>query len=179
MSKILFEEVQSFRQKTWLLVLIAATSLGVVLPFFYGMYWQIIKGEPWGNRPMTNDGLVATSIAVFVLMGLILWLIFNIRLETRVDEEAIYFRFFPNQWKWSAAYRHEIASYEIRKIGFWGSSSWGFNNYVFKKMKAMTISGNQVLEIKLKNDHRLRIGTQDSVALERAMNKMMNPKYLN
>lgn len=175
MARVYFEEVQSFRQSPWLLMLISVTCFALTIPFLYGLYWQLIMGEPWGNKPMSNAGLVGTSVSVFVLMGLILWLIYNIKLHTRIDEQGLHFRFFPNQWRWQSIMPREIEKYESKVLGFFKTGGRGFHRNSISKFKAMTIKGNHVIEIKVSNGYLYRLGTQDPASFERAMKKMMNP----
>lgn len=57
-----FREVQGFRR--WgLSVLLLTTALGTIGLFGYGIYTRIVKGNPWGDRPMSDGGLIATAIA--------------------------------------------------------------------------------------------------------------------
>jgi len=57
-SAALFEEEQHFRQ-TWLWML--PMSLLLLLVFGFGLYQQLYLGKPFGNKPMSNDGLVIAA----------------------------------------------------------------------------------------------------------------------
>ena len=86
---ILFSEKQKFKQ-WWLLVILLIVN-GVIL---IGIFKQLITDQPFGDKPMSNLGLLLTAIPMLLITLLIL----NIRLNTLIKEDGIYVRFFPFHW---------------------------------------------------------------------------------
>ena len=81
-----FKEVQKFSQ-WWIWVLII--GLGI-LPI-YGIYQQLYLGEPFGDKPMSDMGLVLFA----VLMSALIVLFLSVQLKTEITKYEIYFVFFP------------------------------------------------------------------------------------
>ncbi len=86
---ILFSEKQKFKQ-WWLWVILLIVN-GVIL---IGIFKQLITDQPFGDKPMSNLGLLLTAIPMLLITLLIL----NIRLNTLIKEDGIYVRFFPFHW---------------------------------------------------------------------------------
>ena len=86
---ILFSEKQKFKQ-WWLWVILLIVN-GVIL---IGIFKQLITDQPFGDKPMSNLGLLFTAIPLLLITLLIL----NIRLNTLIKEDGIYVRFFPFHW---------------------------------------------------------------------------------
>ena len=164
-ATVTFREVQGFRQ-WWLWVLLLTTTLGTIGLFGYGIYIQIVKGNPWGDRPMSDGGLIATAIATTVLVAGVAILIFSARLTTEVRSDGLHIRFFP--LKRSFIPFETIASYEartyraIRDNGGYGIR-WG------REGKAYILSGNEGLQLLLKDGRKLLIGSRHATELEAAV----------
>jgi len=160
-----FREVQGFRQ-WWLWVLLPATALGTIGLFGYGIYTQIIEGNPWGDRPMSDAGLLTTAIATTILVAGVAALILSARLTTEVRSDGLHIRFFPLKWK--AINFDTIASYEartyraIRDYGGYGIR-WG------RAGKAYIVGGNEGLQLMLNDGRKILIGSRRAGELEAAM----------
>jgi len=89
-KEILFSEKQKFSQ--WWLWLILIAVNGLIL---FGIFKQIIAGQRFGDKPMSNFGLVITE--AFILTLTILFV--NFRLETLIKKDGVYVRFFPFQFR--------------------------------------------------------------------------------
>ena len=150
---ILFAERQRFNQ-WWLWLLI----LGINGVFFWGTFQQVIKGTPFGDHPMSNTGIVFTSI----LMLSITLLLFNVRLETIIKEEGIYVRFFPFHVKFKFYSRVTIKKAFIRihnPLTEYGG--YGIRLGIMGKGKAFNVSGNKGLQLVFEDDTKLLIGTNE------------------
>jgi len=153
-----FKETQSFRQP-WLMAVLA---LVVGLPL-YGLYEQFGVGSPWGDNPLSDQGLLIYA-AVTVVFAL--WLL-GMNLETRVEDHAVIVKF---HWLWpeksfpmSEIVEAEARSYRpIREYGGWGVR-WG------RSGRAFNVSGNQGVELMLANGRRVMIGSQQPEKLHRAV----------
>ena len=83
--KIEFKEEQKFKQ-WWLFILI---PIGIV-PLI-GIYMQVILGEDFGDKSLSDVGLVLFALFIFALIGLFLIM----KLNTSIDEHGIEMSFFP------------------------------------------------------------------------------------
>ncbi|MBK0371022.1 hypothetical protein [Flavobacterium agrisoli] len=149
--KSVFSEKQKFTQ-WWLWLILIAVGL---IPL-YGLYKQIYLGVPFGDKPMSNSGLVLYSLGTFAVISIF---IFS-ALTTQINSKTIHFGFMPFISK--SLHWNEVASASIVKYGFVGygiriSSSYGM---------VYNVKGNKGLSIQLKNGKRYLIGTQKETELQ-------------
>ncbi len=192
MSKVLFREEQT-QQSLWVkLLMIAATAAGVG-PFVYGLYSQLVLGIPFGDKPISNTGLILFTLFVVVLILLANLLVFKSKLITVIDKEAIRFRYPPMINKERIIRKEFIEKFIVRKYkplaeyGGYGIKKRrlrysvndkdrpvGVQRTRFKKIKstAYTMNGKYGLQLYLKDGKELLIGTQRPEAIKRAMEKM-------
>ena len=172
-EKVYYER-QRFNQ--WWIILIMLFVNGI---FIYGCFKQLVLGKLWGNNPVDNTML----IVITVLLALITLSFFFIRLETVIDKDGVYERFFPFQLK----YRFTPWDYiidaivmknnPIKEFGGWGMRVKLINfgrhgiRYGIGK-KAYTISGNYVLQLTLNNNKKIIIGTQKPEELEEFLDNL-------
>ena len=158
-----FSEIQFFRQK-WLWAII------LFFPVYsmYGIYEQIIMENPiGGDKAISNDGLIWFTVLIGVGLPL---LFYNIRLTTRVSEEGFHYQFFPIHLKERTIPFRDIESFKARKysplkeFGGWGIR-FGFEG------KAYNVSGEEGLQLVLKNERKVLFGSQKAKELEKAMKK--------
>lgn len=155
-----FSEQQYFRQK-WLWIII------LFFPFFsaYGIYEQVILGNIIGDKPMSDEGLIAFAIIVGIGLPLGFW---NMKLKTRVTNKGLHYQFFPIHLKERVIEFKDIESFKARtyspmkEFGGWGIR-YGFES------KAYNVSGEQGLQIILKNERKVLFGSQNHKQLEKAM----------
>lgn len=159
-QKILFREKQRFTQ-WWLWVIL----IGVNIPFMVGIYTQIINKEPFGTKPMSDNGLILVTI----LMILLLLLFFSFNLKTEITKDKIYFQFFPFHIKGRSYLISDIQKMKVEKYspigeyGGWGIRGWGDN-------KAFNVKGNKGLRIFFKDGTKRLIGTQRPEELQKVIN---------
>ncbi|MDR2980235.1 MAG: DUF6141 family protein [Bacteroidales bacterium] len=165
-TKGFFKETQRYKQWWIWIILLCINGL-----FFYGIIKQIIIGEQWGDKPMSNTGLwVAFG---FTLLLTILFACF--RLETRITDEGVYVRFFPFQLTYKKYSWDEISKSYVRRyhpIGEYGG--WGVR--YGRKGKAYNVSGNKGLQLEFVNGKCLLIGTNKPIELEEVLNRMKKSK---
>lgn len=163
-TKAYFTERQYFRQ-WWIIVIFLLLNL----LFAYALVTQVIMGIPFGNNPMSNGGLIAVLIFMTAFAGLF----FSINLHTRVYHDGIHLRFFPFFRKKSFLFK-EIEEATVRQykplieFGGWGLRA-NFSGVAY------TISGNQGLQLKLKNGKQFLIGTRKPEELAKAIKAAMLP----
>jgi hypothetical protein len=170
MEKELFKEEQRFDQ-LWLKVPLYILAIGNIALFIYGFYKQLIVGEPWGNNPMSDIGLVFAGALVFLIWGGIFFLFEKTKLITIIYQKEIRLRFPPFFYKEKIIPFRMIKSMEVRKynpiteFGGWGLR-YGFRG------KAYNVKGNIGLQIHFINGKRLLVGTQKSEQVKWAISKM-------
>lgn len=160
----LFTETQRFTQ-WWLWLLMA----GINSIFLYGIYQQIIGGEPWGDKPMGDTGLLLTAGLVLLLTISLL----SMRLETQLKKDGIYVRFFPFHLKFRHYAWDGILKCFVRKynpIGEYGG--WGIRFGGFGRGRALNVSGNMGLQLEFTDHKKLLIGTNEPEELTIALRKL-------
>ena len=157
--KIRFKEEQKFTQ-WWLWLILIIVGLIPV----YGIYKQLIKGEVFGDNPMSDTGLVIFAIFVFGIIALI-WFM---RLNTEIDQKEIRITFIPFTKKnveWKNVKTAQIVNYGF--VGGWGIRHWTKYGAVFNT------KGNKGLAIELKNGEKFLIGTQRESELTAIIKKYL------
>jgi hypothetical protein len=146
---ILFKESQRFSQKLFRTILLLISAL-----FVYAFIQQVLMGQPFGNKPLSDRGIIAalSFLAIFNL------LFYSMQLVTTIDEDAISvrfypFHFFPKRFEWNQLQDVIVREYNpLKEYGGWGLRGFG-------KKKAMTVSGNWLVEVVFVNGQSLLIGT--------------------
>jgi hypothetical protein len=148
----LFSERQQFRQ-WWLRLMLIAVNAYLI----YGMINQVFNSEVFGNKPVSNTGIIIITALIFLLSFSILFA----RLETEIKPDGIYYRFLPIHFKSNRILWENISESYVRKynpIADYGG--WGFRLGLFGNGKALNTSGDQGLQIVYNNGKRLLLGTQ-------------------
>lgn len=168
----LYHEEQDYKQG-WTLIPIIVGTLIMVAFLGYGMYYQLQLGKPWGDQPISDTGLVSSSIiGVVVTLGMALFVL-NLRLIIEVRKDGFYYRFPVLINRMRAIRPSEIERYEVgryhplRDFGGWGIRYRPFRG------RAYSISGTQGVCFYLKNGKKVVFGTKNPNELKRALDKMM------
>jgi hypothetical protein len=152
-----YVELQRFNQ-WWLWVFILALNL---LPV-YGIYKQMLMGEPWGNNPMSDVGL-------FIFLGFTLSfaLFFSyIELRTEIDSRGIRVRLRPistQSFHWE-----QIESVQLVRYGFVG---YGLR-LMTKFGTVYNTRGRYGLAIATRDGGRYLIGTQEPRKLAEVVRRL-------
>jgi hypothetical protein len=128
---------------------------------------------------MSDSGLIIVSLFTFLVVGFVLWILLSVKLETRIDEAGIHYKFFPHMFKWKTIHPESIEKYEVVSENIFQRGGVGYKIRVFGTPKALTIKGNIVLRMTLKDDSVLKIGTQDSDAMDRALRRLLTTEKIN
>lgn len=156
--KVLFEEKQRFSY--WWMWICALFPLGLAL---YGCYTQLLVGEPFGNRPMSNTGLL-----IFTLFSLGFAVLFRMHLlTTKVTSQSLTVRFFPYVTKvvhWEDIERCEVIPYGF--LGGWGIRLWTQYGTVYN------VRSGKGLYVILKNKKQFLVGTQQPEALDACLKQL-------
>lgn len=168
-DEVLFHEIQRFRQP-WLMVLLGVMVLTTVGVFGYGMFRQLVLGHPWGDRPMSDLGLMLVGSASILLVSGIGYLLYAARLITDVCPDALYLRFFPLSQRripWSDIASCQARSYRpIREYGGWGIR-FGRGGMAYN------VSGNMGVQLELRRGKALLVGSQRAERLASVIRGML------
>jgi hypothetical protein len=160
----IFKEQQRFKQ--WWLWLILA---GINLLFIYGFFKQVIEGQPFGDKPMSDTGMTVATFLTILLSSFF----FSLRLETVIKADGIYVRFFPfhvklKHYPWSMITRSYVRRYApLTEYG-----GWGLRYGMFGKGTAFNVSGDQGLQLEFIDKKKLLIGTNKPDALSSALSQI-------
>lgn len=155
-----FQEEQKFAQ-WWLWLLLGGIGL---LPIV-GIYQQIILGKTFGNKPMSDVGLMIFTLFVAALI----FFFGRMRLKTRMDSKGIHLTFFPFAQKkiaWQEIKHAQVINYGF--VGGWGLRLWTKYGTVYN------VSGRIGLAIELKNGKKFLIGTQKGTEMEAVVKKYLS-----
>jgi len=156
----IFKEEQRFTQ-WWVIVLFIALN-GI---FLFGIYKQIILKTPFGDSPMSNSGLIASSIGFLILTIFF----FALKLKTRIDESGIYYKFSPIQTNFRKKSWKEIKSVNLIKFNpILDYGGWGI------KGNSYTVKGSIGIKIQYKNNTSFLIGTQNKEDVKRVIATYQN-----
>jgi len=168
--KVVFHEVQKFRQRLLWILLLLINALALIL-FGYGIFKQFVLGQAWGSRPLPDLALAIVGSFFILLLAVITYIFFTMKLVTEVRSDGLSVRFLP--------LTHQIIPYEhikkcetrkyhpIREYGGWGIR-YG------RKGKAYTVSGNLGVQLELIQGKSLFIGSQRPEELAQAIQTNMN-----
>lgn len=139
-----FTEEQRFNQ--WYIHLL------FVVEIFIGVYF-VFSG--WSGDKTNN----MVSIGALVLVLAIHFLMYNMKLITRIDEFGVHYQFKPfikrRTIKWEEIEKIYVRTYDpITEYG-----GWGIRFTFGKKGKAYNVSGYKGIQIELKNKKPILIGT--------------------
>ena len=153
-----FIEEQSFK-KWWLLIIILISFVGVLFPFLF------MKEESLEIESETFLGITITFITMFLTFGFI----YSIKLNTKINEQGIFYRYFPIHFSKKFIPWNEIDSCAIRKYNSFSEyGGYGYRIRLFgkNKGKALNTGGNIGIQLELKNGKKLLIGTHKQQEVE-------------
>lgn len=163
----MFHEQQQFRQR-WLWLLFALVSIPLVGLLGFTAWQQIVVGRPMGNRPLSDAALLAIFVGVVLLHGGVIALFWFARLDVTVTETELLIRFFPFHLTARHIPLSEIVDARKRhysalgEYGGWGIrlgfSGWAYN-----------VSGDEGVQLVLRDGRRILVGSQRSDELEEAL----------
>lgn len=153
-----FTESQKFNQP-WLIGLLAIVILASLFPIF------IAYEEFLNDRELQ----IALTLTVAFPLFLVIFFLFFLKLNTRIDSVGIHYGFYPFRKNLKTLSWHEINSCNV--IQYSPLADYGGWGYRFgKKGKALNVRGNKGIFIVFKNDKKLLIGTQKEAEAKRIIN---------
>ncbi len=176
MERVFYTEVQKFMSPALMAVMgiIYFIPIGILL---YGLYVQLVVGKVWGDKPMSNEGLIIMTGFIMLVIIISAYLLFGSKLATTISTGRLSITFKPFIRKPIVFTEDDIERYEIRKyrpIKEYGG--WGVKVGVRKFGRAYNVKGKIGLQLYLKNGKTVLLGTQREDAIAYAMKKMMENK---
>ena len=155
-----FTEKQRFNQ-WWIYAALGGVFIIVSLPLLTN-YEKLLHN---------STARIAFLISFFV-MFIVGVIIFIIRLHTRIDEKGIHYRFTPFHSKQHLILWNDISNVYVRKYNAMTEyGGYGFRGTIFKSGgKAFNVLGNIGIQIILKNEKKILIGTQKRLEAEKVIN---------
>jgi hypothetical protein len=151
-----FKETQ--RIKVWWLWAFAGV-LNIL--FLYAFLRQVVFNKPFGSIPAPN-GLLAGLV---VFSALLLAFLFMIKLQTRIDETGIHYKFSPFHLKYTTITWYHVSDAYMRQYEpLYEFAGWGIRG--IEKNKALSVSGKYGLQLVLRNGNKLIIGTLKPVEIK-------------
>ena len=166
---VYFREAQTFRQP-WIWTLLMVLTLAAVVCFGYGMIKQLVFGQPWGDRPMSDIALAIVGPLVILFTIGMTYLFLKLKLVTEVRDDGLYIRFFPLS-RQIIRYENIEESYVRTYRPLMEYGGWGIR--YGRKGKAYNVSGNQGVQLKLSGGKQLLIGSQQPKKLADAIAERM------
>lgn len=165
MANQIFKETQRFNPSLlWIIILIC------FVPFHIFGLRELVNESANGNNLLGGDTVQAVVIGMVVLY-LIVILLLQMKLETKIDAHSIQYRYPPVINQWRRIPQNEIRSVEGIKYAPWNIGGWGIKN----SWNGWTFNarGNKGIMIKMKKGKQLLIGTQQVVQAKDAINNLM------
>lgn len=173
MAKTLYKEEQKFGQP-WIWLIWVPLTAGSLIFFGFGLHKQLILGEPFGDKPMPDAGLLITGILTFLMMAGLTLLFYRMKLVTEIRTDGIYYRYPPMINKFRRIGKESIERIEVREykpVKEYGG--WGIKTGTRQYGKAYNVKGKTGLQLYLKDGGKILFGTQRRAAIADAANKMM------
>lgn len=167
-ESILYIETQKFNQ-LWLWALLVGILIIEIVFIGYGLLKQIVFKEPWGDKPMSDLGLVLFAVWAIGIPMIVMYMFSITSLEIRIYPSGVYLRYFPFHIKYRCIPWDSIDEIVGRKYnpileyGGWGIR-WHLNSWAY------TVSGNHCIELR-KGKKKIILGTQKLGELMSAINR--------
>ena len=160
-----FREEQNFRRVWWVMLLV----IGLAAMMWWGFYQQIILGEPWGDNPGPDWFMWLFLLLFGIGLPAFFWWL-KLMVEVRTDHVQIhYWPLAKLTIPFSDIERIQARTYSpMKEYGGWGIR----RGWSSKKM-AYNVSGNQGVELFLKDGRRVMIGSQKAQELAMAIEMQM------
>jgi hypothetical protein len=137
----------------------------------YGLIKEIQIIDQGDNSKMIS--IIVTGIITFFAY----FLIFSMKLKTRIDETGISYQFLPFHFKPKIILWENLSKCYVRKYSpIMEFGGWGFRGLIRVKMfgigkngRAYNVKGNIGIQMELKNEDRILIGTQRQNDVERVL----------
>lgn len=167
-----FQERQTFTQ-WWLWLIVGASTLSINSMLIYGVVHQLVMGIPWGNEPLSDEGLLVLAVVVMTVSTGVTLLFFNSVLEVRVDSRAVEYRYAPLIRNWRRIEGPAISTFRHRRYFLPG---YGVKRD-FDGTRVFTVKGHDGIELTVDGGNRFLIGTQQPAEFLTALKKLKDDNF--
>jgi hypothetical protein len=127
-------------------------------------------------EPVSDNGLILTSIFSFVLMSGIFIFILSAKLTTEIWSDGIRYKFPPLVLKMRFIPVSDMVSAEVEKyrpiLEFGG---WGWRKKLLRRKTAYNVSGRIGIRVIKKDGSTVMFGTRQEEEMKRAVKRMLQP----
>lgn len=175
-GRLIFKETQSFRN-TWIWWVLVEVMLLLLAGIVFGISQGFITEEPGGNTPGASV-LVVILAGSFVVIGAIIWLLQVMKLTVQIDQGTIMYRFLPFITQTKSFHKWDLEDVYVRKYRPTVMDA-GYSSTATPKGKSYNLKGKYGLQLVLKNNKRLFLGTQKPDELKLAVQKLKKNWKMN
>lgn len=119
-------------------------------------------------------------LVALIVPALIISMFLIMKLDTTIDSEGVKFRFFPIYMKHKVILWEEISSISTRKYSPLGDyGGWGIHFGRSGKGMAYNVSGNIGIQLVLKNNKKVLIGTQKQSEADQYFRHLVAQKVIS
>jgi len=144
--------------------------------FSLSFYQQLYLNKPYGDEPMSNFGLIWSSIISFIVVSAVFVFILSGSLVTEIWSDGIRYKFPPLIRKMRHLPLSDIVSADVEKyrpiLEFGG---WGWRKRFLLRKTAFNVSGRIGVRVTLNKGNQILFGTHQQDEMRRAVLKMMQP----
>ena len=160
MAHLYYQEEQRFTNVRWLwLVLILIILLPLLLTY--------------NDKGMNQQELITLFLSTLLAVVPVVAMLFFSKLQLRIDDGGIHYRFFPGVWKWKTITKTEIESFEFSDMkSLFEKWETGYCRNLFTDSIRMNITGKKFLRMKLKDGGKIKIGSENPEEMERALKRL-------
>lgn len=156
----IFKEEQTYRG-TWVMYLVLMLEIPTLI---------LVSVVVLSSESDKQEGVFAL-FGIFIIMALAMGLLFNIKLETRIDEKGIQYKYFPFI-KWKHIEKSQIREASVQSFSpLTDHGGWGIKGN--RTTKAFTVMGDTGLLIDLGEKKKVLIGTQKPKELKEFIENWM------
>lgn len=167
MDGVLFREVQHLRSTKLMWIIFPALLVANV-----GLIYWIVRqlSTPESEKVSSDEALLLINVPILLLLMALLWVMWVSKLVTEIRADGVYLQYVPFHrhlvaYKWADVANMKTRQYKpLREYG-----GWGLRLSPFGGGTAYNVSGNQGLQLELKNGKRVLIGTQRRAELDAAL----------
>ncbi len=153
-----------------LLVLVGVvTCAAVIAPFGFGMWQQLVNGQPWGDKPMPDAALYVVG-PVAILLSFLPFAALFARLLVEVRADGIRIELVRLRGPHIIA-RDEVQGVSLTHIGPFG---WGESRTLGRLVYRM--AGSEGVELELAGGKKVVIGSERPRSLQDAVRSMLEAK---
>lgn len=168
-----YTEIQHARDSYWTWVAIVVVSMAIFIPLGLALHQQIVLGIPWGSEPLSDQGLLAVSIAAIVFVATTVVMLSTSTYEVKIGVTGIQWRFTPCVNRWKTISTHSVQTVGFRRVKKWRAGAWGYNYNCFTRRRSMIVCASALMVVRTASGEELIFGTKHQSAMESAVRKMM------